>query len=956
MEAKWGPIGREVFERTYSRTKPDGTKESFEETVRRMVRGNVQLVDPWCVDEGEEERLVELILQHKLVPAGRHWWVSGVPGRQFLFNCVAGETMVMTPDGDKPIEELAGLEESIELYVHNMYARPTVAPVQWYGRRNVVSVRLKSGGMEQVIRATPDHDWIKQDGTRVTTAELKKGDKLATTSTRNRFNTTTMSNIGVMAGFVYGDGSRTDQSARVRLCGEKDAEMLPWFAGCDIQYFPSTGSDAVIMGLPRSWKDAPSLDEGACYLKGWLAGHIAADGHVSEAGYVTIGSRSKESLEVVRKVATFLGIRTSTIRIHENSPGLAFNVRLERVSEDMLLLSHHRERYVEHLFEDWRVMDVIDNGEVTDVYCAYVENLHEFTLAGWLRTGNCHRAGWTDQLADHVGFVFDELMKGGGVGANYSHDYMQRMHRVRREVWVEFAIGGSHPDNGEVWPHQIDPETRSTLKDMTYQSLTVEDSREGWVHALETVCRLAQLEGRGVFLIVDLSLVRPRGSEIQGFGGTASGPGPLASMLSQVTRTLRGAVGRKLTGLECMDIDHAVASCVVAGNVRRSARMSMMHWSDPQVEEFIDLKRDGGHWTTNISVELDHDFWRLLDSGDSAAHDLLMRIADGMYRNGEPGIFNSTLASEDEVGDVRCTNPCGEIALEEWENCNLGHVNLAFVDNFDEAVECAELMAKWLIRATFSDGCSWRQRQVVDRNRRIGVGILGFQEWLWRRYNLTWDQGDDWQVKADLGSLSREVEQAAANYATDLGCSMPVKCTTVAPTGTVAKMTGTTEGIHPVYAKYFIRRVRYAEDHPEVERARSAGLKVEPDVVSDRTVVVEYPCKDTALDVIPDDKALESSDLTIGQMLNVQRAVQRSWADNAVSFTVNFSPERHTVRDVFKALATYGRDLKGTTMMPEGSYEQAPIERITREQYEAYGSTETSSSADDCATGACPVK
>lgn len=638
---EFGPIGEEVFDRTYSRTKEDGTKETFNEVVERMVDGNLALVDPRFHGEGEREDLIKYIKAHKLVPAGRHWWVSGVPGRQFLFNC--------------------------------------------------------------------------------------------------------------------------------------------------------------------------------------------------------------------------------------------------------------------------------------------------------------HRAGWTDKIADHVGFTFDELMKGGGVGANYSSEYLERQYRVRRKVYVWGAT------------READFERALHSPEMSY---VVEDSREGWVDALRLLCDLSQLEGPDVELFFDCSRVRPRGAPIRGFGGTASGPGPLIDMLNEVSQLLNGYVGQKVTPLGMMHIDHAVASCVVAGNVRRSARMSMIHWNDPYVFDFLNLKKDGGHWTTNISVEVDQAFWSAYDRVDPHARAVLRAIAEGMHRNAEPGIYNSTLGSRGERGDVRCTNPCGEIALEEWENCNLGHVNLAKVESMEEAVDCGGLMARWLVRATFSDGMSYRQREVVERNRRIGVGILGFQEWLWKEHSLTFERlyMANESVKHDLVRLREEVSLEAEAYSQLLGVAFPIKTTTVAPTGTTAKISGTTEGIHPVYSRYFIRRVRYASDHPYVEVARDKGLHVEDDVASADTVVVEFPCRDSALDVVPPHALKQADEISPQQLLVVQRCVQEWWANNAVSFTVNFNPAQFGVNYIEATLAEAARHLKGTTFMPEGSYAQAPLERITREQYEAYAERFNGSSAADCSSGACPVR
>ena len=60
-------------------------------------------------------------------------------------------------------------------------------------------------------------------------------------------------------------------------------------------------------------------------------------------------------------------------------------------------------------------------------------------------------------------------------------------------------------------------------------------------------------------------------------------------MLREVSHVLNRAIGAPLTGLDAMAIDHAIAKCVVSGGVRRSARMSIMRWDDPQVFDFINI-------------------------------------------------------------------------------------------------------------------------------------------------------------------------------------------------------------------------------------------------------------------------------------------------------------------------------------------------------------------------------
>src|SRR5690606_9180045 len=83
----WGPHGKEVYERTYSRTKADGTNETWWDTVVRVVEGNLALGKPDAELKGEREDLIDLLYNFKVIPAGRHLWTTGVAGRQFPRNC-----------------------------------------------------------------------------------------------------------------------------------------------------------------------------------------------------------------------------------------------------------------------------------------------------------------------------------------------------------------------------------------------------------------------------------------------------------------------------------------------------------------------------------------------------------------------------------------------------------------------------------------------------------------------------------------------------------------------------------------------------------------------------------------------------------------------------------------------------------------------------------------------------
>ena len=305
---------------------------------------------------------------------------------------------------------------------------------------------------------------------------------------------------------------------------------------------------------------------------------------------------------------------------------------------------------------------------------------------------NCHRAGFTQNLRDHCDFLFYELMKGGGVGANYSIDYIYRV--------------------GSVSLYFTDKNSESST------AITVDDSKEGWVDILGTLLDLHQEAGNtGSYqnLEVNLSKIRAKGEPIVGFGGISAGPECLQLLLTSVNDFLNEKAyseNEVLSGLDLMTLDHYIAQAVISGNTRRSARMSIMRWDDPEIFEFIKCKEDPEmHWTTNISVELDRYFFkRYTEELSEYKLRLLNEIANGMMKNGEPGIFNSYLASQGEYADVSSTNPCGEIALEEFENCNLGHLNLALLDE-SEVEEAAWLMSRFLYRATFSPDITHRQTE-----------------------------------------------------------------------------------------------------------------------------------------------------------------------------------------------------------------------------------------------------
>lgn len=571
---------------------------------------------------------------------------------------------------------------------------------------------------------------------------------------------------------------------------------------------------------------------------------------------------------------------------------------------------------------------------------------------------NCHIAGFETGFTEHCAFMFSELMKGGGVGANYSSRYLKALTPLS-SVEVRFTCSPEHADYEALLPFLGDNEHFDLLSG-TY--IKIPDSREGWVDSLQTLLNFSS-NSSSPPIIFDVSDVRAHGSPIRGFGGVSSGPLPLITLLFEVSKLLEHDYPLEITPELAMEVDHLIAGAVIAGNVRRSARMSIMHWKDRAIQWFLNCKSDHtDHWSTNISVEIDNEFFVELLDEHSWASWVYKQVIGGMLRDGEPGFFNSSLASIGERTHICSTNPCGEMCMESWENCCLGHINLAFGNSGDHD-QSFKLMSRFLVRATFADYQDPKQRDVVNRNRRIGVGFFGLQEWLGIR-GIPYSQYNRHGILADnLTKWYNIVRDTADIYADELGINKPIKCTTLAPTGTTAKLAGTSESMQCIYAKYYIRRVRYADNDPEVNKLIDAGIPVEKDLYTANTVVASFPCEDPIMTRIPEDLIEEQHEISIDVLLGLQALIQRYYADNAISCTINVpqNADHQTILHLDEALRKYLPHVKGTTVFPEASRPQSPIERITKEQYLAMTKANMNAGTseillDDCSTGACPIR
>ncbi|MHA1804062.1 MAG: ribonucleoside-triphosphate reductase, adenosylcobalamin-dependent [Promethearchaeota archaeon] len=443
----------------------------------------------------------------------------------------------------------------------------------------------------------------------------------------------------------------------------------------------------------------------------------------------------------------------------------------------------------------------------------------------------------------------------------------------------------------------------------------IPDSREGWVEALKLMLE-AYFLGKQV-PIYDFSKIRPAGAPIRGFGGVASGPKPLKRMLEDIQEILEKRIGQPITSVDIVDIMNHIGKCVVAGNVRRSAEIAL---GDPNDIEFLTCKQDkeklySHRWASNNSVfakkGIDYSV-----------------IAKQIIVNGEPGVFWLDNARQySRMGDppdfkdnkVAGVNPCGEQSLESFELCCLVETFPSRHDSYEEFQETLKYAYLYAKSVTLVN-THWKETNAVMlKNRRMGISQTGIIEAMVKHGRRTLLEWCDKAYK-----YLRKLDEEYSNW---LCIPKSIKLTTVKPSGTVSLLPGVTPGIHYPHSEYYIRRVRISKNSDLIEPLKEAGYKIEPDKYSDNSLVVEFPIHEKYYDRSKDD-------VSIWEQAENAAAYQRYWSDNQVSITITFKKEE--ADQIQHVLECYEDKLKSVSFLPlkDHGYEQAPYEKITKEQYE----------------------
>lgn len=261
-------------------------------------------------------------------------------------------------------------------------------------------------------------------------------------------------------------------------------------------------------------------------------------------------------------------------------------------------------------------------------------------------------------------------------------------------------------------------------------TIVVKDSKEGWAKALR---QLIALLYSGEIPKWDTSRVRPAGARLKVFGGRASGPGPLEDLFRFVVSTFKGAVGRKLTSLECHDIMCKIGQVVVVGGVRRSAMISLSNLSDDRMRH----AKAGEWWTNSSQRSLANNSACYTEKPDIG---IFMREWLALYdsKSGERGIFNREAAKNQVLQSQRRdadhefgTNPCSEIILRPNQFCNLTEVVIKAGDTEETLMKKIELATiLGTLQSTLTHFPYLRKvwKDNTEEERLLGVSLTGIMD------------------------------------------------------------------------------------------------------------------------------------------------------------------------------------------------------------------------------------
>lgn len=431
-----------------------------------------------------------------------------------------------------------------------------------------------------------------------------------------------------------------------------------------------------------------------------------------------------------------------------------------------------------------------------------------------------------------------------------------------------------------------------------------EDTREDWAN-LSWKAESCLLTGGGIG--VDYSTYRDSKQTIRRTGGRASGPIPKMFMVNEIGRN------------------------VIQGGSRRSAIYASLNWKHGDVDWFLkakdwhsinvagtdktvaDLKEADFNYNapldmTNISVNYDtewlQNYYRTGEVGE-----VFLTNVEQALKTGEPGFSFNFFDKENET----LRNACTEVtSSDDSDVCNLGSLNLSRIRDIDELAAVTELSTVFLLCGTLKADLPYdKVKSIREKNRRLGLGLMGVHEWLIKR-------GYKYEVVPELHkwlSVYKGVSDATSRIAScRLGISTPVANRAIAPTGTIGMVAGTSTGIEPLYAVAYKRRYLTGGNRWKYQY----GIDAIANILVKQGIDPESI--ETASDLAEDYE----------RRIKFQADVQ-DYVDMSISSTINLPSvdnQSFTATSFADCLAKYASRLRGFTCYPDGARGGQPLSRV----------------------------
>jgi ribonucleoside-diphosphate reductase alpha chain len=469
--------------------------------------------------------------------------------------------------------------------------------------------------------------------------------------------------------------------------------------------------------------------------------------------------------------------------------------------------------------------------------------------------------------------------------------------------------------------------------------LPIEDSIEGIFTTLKHAALIHKSGGGTGF---SFSRLRPKGDVVKTTGGIASGP------------------------VSFMTVFDAATNAIKQGGKRRGANMGVLRVDHPDILEFITAKEKEGRLSNfNISVAItdrfmealmkDEDYDLINPRTGQVVQRLKARVVWNLiiamaWKNGEPGVLfidriNAT-HTVPHTGVIEATNPCGEQPLIPYESCNLGSINLAkMVDggriDWDKLRSTVEKAVHFLDNVIDANKYPLPEIEKITRfgNRKIGLGVMGFADML-IELGVSYNSRPALRIAEQVMKF---IEETAINTSVKLAeergsfgnfkgsvwekrgyrCMRNATLTTIAPTGTISEIAGCSNGIEPLFAIVYTKRVRETlGENLTIVNPLFEKVAIEEGFYSeDLMKKIASSTSIQQIEEIPEHVRrifVTAHDISPEWHVRMQAAFQK-YVDNAVSKTINF-PHDASMNDIEEALLlAYRLGCKGITVYRDRS-------------------------------------